>query len=176
MRQLQITKTKHGFAYKDRSMNGNWMDLPRSITTKEGIEDYFMQGKDRRLQGQYDKPQLMFTDQSGKPVKHYAINFEADGSAMATTDFDTKKKLYMVPHSLWSETDRLAWLRAAAIHLPEEIDKATEAVKYLSANEPMTIEDYQIELKDRSRIAAEQQCHQHAQEFFPGTSSIVEFQ
>jgi len=176
MRQLNITKAKRGnFAYRDISMNGNWIDLPDNIQTKDDIENYFMQGKDQRMHGKYDRPELRFTDAAGKPQKFYNVKFEADGTATAVTDFDKKKRLYMAPHSLWPEADRMAYLRKASIHLPEEITTLKEAINYVRENEPsLILEDYEFEAKDHGRQAAERLCREHSQEYFPGTTAHIE--
>ena len=177
MRTLYIAKKKNGFAYRDASMNGSWIDLPAEIKDAEGIKRFFTEGRDQPIRRQYNPPELLFTDHAGKPQKYYNVKFEADGTATAVTDFDASKKLYMTPHSLWPEADRLAYLRNVSIHIPAELTKLNEVISYVKENEPsLTLEDYIFEANDRSRQAAERLCREHSQTYFPGTSAQIEFE
>jgi len=165
MRMLNICKSKRGnFLYRDVSMNGAWLDLPQTITDAAGIKEYFMTGRDQRMRGRYDEPRLMFTDQAGKPLNHYSP-VKADDITLVTVNYDKSKRLAVTASDVWSEAERLQYLRDQAIHLPSDIDTTAAALDYLKQNEDFTTEIYKTELEARTAAAIERACNEHAAQY-----------
>jgi len=174
MRTFYINKGKNGFQYKDATMNSAWRDLPRDITDRAGIINYFTTGQDQPMRRTYDPPELRFTTPEGKPLKHYTVSFDPTGTAFATVDFNPKTRLMISPFEIWSESKRLSYLRETAISLPDEYDTLPKALAYLQENEPLAVEDYVFETKEKRAEAVAEICNNHAKQY-PGTKPIVEF-
>ena len=174
MRELLISKGQFGFQYKDIGSASLWNGLPRELKTLQDVERYFMEGKDQSRRGRHDVPKLRLTDNKGKELKHYSLKFEADGSAVAVTDYNPKKIVAMSANDLWPISQRMNYLRSNAIDLPEDITELNEAVAYLRERESLTIEDYEFEVSDRGQLAAEKACKQHQLQYFPGLGVTIE--
>jgi hypothetical protein len=164
MRQLLITRTKYGFAYKDRSMNSAWIDLPRNLSTKTDLENYFTQGMDQAIRRQYDKPDLQFADGSGTPQMYYSVKPD-DKMTLIDVNFDTRRRLVVTDNEVWSAEDRLTFLRQHATYLPRDIDRLEDAVSYLQTHEALTSEIYRLELASKTKEAIQKTCQEHASQF-----------
>jgi len=155
-------------------MNGNWKDLPQSIQTKEDIENYFMTGQDQAIRRQYDRPELRFTDAEGRPQMYYSPVKSDHNIKLITVNYDKNKKLAITDRDIWSDEDRLNFLRNNATHLPSDIERIDEAINYLRSNEEYTVDMYNNELESKTADAVKRICTEHAGQL--KQSAIIEFQ
>lgn len=158
---MYIRKNSFGFEYNETLTPGEtWRSLPTNIKTRSDIMDYFQSGGHRNVSGgRFDPPRLQFVNAENQPVNHYSVRISSKGLHTALENLDTSKVKSFETADIWPEASQIKYLRAEAIHLPSEIKTIPEAVKYLTANEPLTLDDFYSEVNKRMRQGIEERLN-----------------
>lgn len=144
---IQIKKIGQSLQWLEVGGGSNiWNQFPKGINTGQQIRTYFADGKHMPFTGvMWPEVQLRMTDNYGKDVTHFAVTRSND-QWNAVADFDQNKTITFTDEQLWSEAERLRWLRRNAVDLPLEINDLAEALEYLQ-REAFTVADYHDEMQ-----------------------------
>jgi hypothetical protein len=164
MRNIQITKNKFGFAYKDNPVTA-WKNFPDGVTDIRTMLQFFMQGN-------YNKPQLNFVDATGNPIKYYQIK---RGQNFAIADFDGDKKIIFDHRQDESEFLK-DYVSDEILNDSEKIIELDSRIEFFKQNvSPETLSDLETLIaKKKSDEGLADICKAHAKHYF-NMDAKVEF-
>ena len=165
MKTIHIKKTKFGFQHclEPYSSAPTWRYFGPDVKTADDMRRYFETGRHSNdARDSLRDINLFFVDRDGKPQNHYTPVDADDKITLINVNYDRRKRLVLSAADIWSDADRIKYLRDTAIYLPDEIDSVPAALEYLKQYETHTAELYDSELSARRFAAIEKACQEHA--------------
>jgi len=169
---IYIRKIRDYWEWNDSIGSGHWRSFTDGVKTREDMIKYFVEGgHQNRKGGNFNPPEaLILVNEDNQPYTHYSIKLNHEtGLHSATVDYDPSKRKIFTTTELWPEDDQLRYLRGEAVHLPRDVDRLKDAVAYLQAEEPFTVDEYRSELDKRLKEGIETRLKGE-------TAAVTEFQ
>ena len=96
-----ITRDKYGYKYRENTIYG-WNHFDNSVIDYDSLMNYLTRG------GRLNKPDIVFTNERGVPVKLYEVN-RKNGNIMVT--IDGKDQMQIARQSLLSDSEAADWFK-----------------------------------------------------------------
>ncbi len=148
MATVYLTKRAGQLQYR-YSKSWPWNPLP--VKTLAEAEQFFVDGKDRiNTSGKCPRPEIIFTTPEGEAMTHFQITRLTDGSISVEQNVNNRESDYFNREFIWSDYERLSWLTAHSVNLPDRYTgSALAAVNWIKENEPATYQAYITEERER---------------------------